>query len=275
MSETLYDQIGQTYTSTRHPDPRIATAINAALTDADSIINIGSGAGAYEPVGKNLVGIEPSWEMIRQRTRRALPVVQGVAEALPFRPGAFDVALAVLTLHHWTDWRKGVAEMKEVAGRVVVFAFDVDALANFWLTETYFPEIIELERRRSPSMGEIREELGDCSVDQVPIPHDCVDGFLAAFWRRPEAYLDPSVRTNMSGFGLLNPGMVTRGVARLETVARCAGRRLSTSGNSLNWTTHPTTRAAQQHLQPPAAGANCAAAAEMQALARPSLRTRW
>jgi SAM-dependent methyltransferase len=155
--------------------------------------------------------------MIRQRTRRALPVVQGVAEALPFRPGAFDVALAVLTLHHWTDWRKGVAEMKEVAGRVVVFAFDVDALANFWLTETYFPEIIELERRRSPSMGEIREELGDCSVDQVPIPHDCVDGFLAAFWRRPEAYLDPSVRTNMSGFGLLNPGTVTRGVARLET----------------------------------------------------------
>lgn len=217
MSETLYDQIGQTYTSTRRPDPRIATAIKAVLTDADSIINIGAGAGAYEPVGKPLVGIEPSWQMIRQRTRGASPVVQAVAEALPFRPGAFDVALAVLTLHHWADWRKGVAEMKQVARRVVVFAFDVDALDNFWLTKTYFPEIVERDRRRSPSMDEILGELGDCSVDKVPIPHDCVDGFLAAFWRRPEAYLDPNVRTNISGFGLLDQDTVTRGVARLET----------------------------------------------------------
>jgi SAM-dependent methyltransferase len=216
MPETLYDRLGQTYTSTRCPDPRIAAAISAAIADADSIVNIGAGAGAYEPVGKRLVGIEPSSQMIRQRPRSASPVVQAVAEALPFRSGAFDVALAVLSLHHWTDWRKGIAEMKRVAGRVVVFAFDADALDNFWLTNTYFPEIIELDRRRSPSMGEIVEALGDCSVDEVPIPHDCVDGFLAAFWRRPEAYLDPNVRANISGFGLRDHDPVTRGVARLK-----------------------------------------------------------
>ena len=155
--------------------------------------------------------------MIQQRSSGASPVVQAVAEALPFRTGTFDVAFAVLTLHHWADWRLGLAEMKRVAGRVVLFAFDPSALDEFWLTETYFPEIIELNRKRSPSIAEIVHELGDCTVDPIPIPHDCVDGFLAAFWRRPETYLDPSVRASMSGFALLDEETVTRGIAKLKS----------------------------------------------------------
>jgi SAM-dependent methyltransferase len=217
MPDALYDQIGQTYTSTRHPDPRIAAAIAAELGSANTLVNVGAGAGAYEPAGKPLVGIEPSWQMIQQRSRGGSPVVQAVAEALPFRAGTFDVALAVLTLHHWADWRQGLAEMKRVARRVVVFAVDASALNSFWLTETYFPEIIELDRRRSPSIAEIVDELGNCGVEKVPVPHDCVDGFLAAFWRRPETYLDPGVRASISGFALLEQGTVARGVARLES----------------------------------------------------------
>ena len=217
MPDALYDQIGQTYTSTRQPDPRIAAAIAAVLGNADTMVNVGAGAGAYELVGKPLVGVEPSWQMIQQRSRGGSPVVQAVAEALPFGAGTFDVAFAVLTLHHWADWRLGLAEMKRVAKRVVVFAFDPNALANFWLTGTYFPEIVELDRKRSPSIAEIAHELGGCSVDQVPIPHDCVDGFLAAFWRRPETYLDPGVRASISSFALLDQSTVTRGVARLES----------------------------------------------------------
>lgn len=154
--------------------------------------------------------------MIRQRPPGAAPVVRAVAEALPFGSRAFDVALAVLTLHHWTDWRQGIAEMKRVARRVVVFAFDVKALDDFWLTKTYFPGIIDLDRMRSPSIAEIEAELGDCSREQVPIPHDCVDGFLAAFWRRPEEYLDPGVRASMSGFAQLDQRAVGQGVERLE-----------------------------------------------------------
>jgi len=183
----------------------------------DSIVNVGAGTGAYERVGKSLIAVEPSWQMILQRSRVAAPVVQAVAEALPFRPGTFDVALAVLTLHHWSDWRTGIAEMKRAARRIVVYAFDVNAREPFWLTNTYFPEIDELDRRRSPAMSEILEELGDCSIDPVPIPADCVDGFLAAFWRRPERYLDPKVRASISGLALLDAGTVARGVARLET----------------------------------------------------------
>lgn len=220
MKLRLYDHIGQKYTDTRRPDPRIARAIVAALRNAETVVNVGAGAGAYEPIDKFLIAIEPSWEMIQQRSRGTTPVVQAVAEALPLRAGTFDAAIAVLTLHHWVDWRSGLAEMKRVAERVVLFTFDPSALDEFWLTEAYFPEIIELDRRRSPSIASIMRELGECRVDAVPIPHDCVDGFLAAFWRRPEAYLNPSIRASMSGFALLDPKTVHRGVARLESDLR-------------------------------------------------------
>lgn len=216
MSENLYDAIGQTYTSTRRPDPRIAAAINVALVGATTAVNVGSGTGAYEPGTQTVVAVEPSWQMIRQRSSGAAPVVRAMAEALPFGADTFDVALAVLTLHHWTDWRQGLAEMKRVARRVVVLAFDVGALDGFWLTNTYFPGIIDLDRKRCPSISKIASDLGDCAVEQVPIPHDCVDGFLAAFWRRPEKYLDLRVRAGMSGFAQSDQRAVDHGVEHLE-----------------------------------------------------------
>jgi SAM-dependent methyltransferase len=214
---TLYDQIGQQYTATRRPDPRIAAAIVDALGDAGSVVNVGAGAGAYEPAGRRLVAVEPSWRMIRQRASGAASVVQASAEALPLAAGTFDAALAVLTLHHWADWRRGLAEMKRVAHRLVLFTFEPGEAGKFWLTESYFPEIVELDRARCPSVAEVVECVGHCRVDHVAIPHDCTDGFLAAFWRRPEAYLDSRVRAGMSGFALLDEDVVARGVARLKS----------------------------------------------------------
>jgi SAM-dependent methyltransferase len=217
MEHALYDQIGRQYTSTRRPDPRIAAAIVNALGDARSVVNVGAGAGAYEPAGRWLVAVDPSWQMIRQRARSAAPVVQASAEALPFASRTFDAALAVLTLHHWADWRCGLDEMKRVANRLVLFTFEPREMDSFWLTESYFPEIVGLVQRQCPSVDDIVEYLGDCSVNHVAIPHDCVDGFLAAFWRRPAAYLDPCVRVGMSGFALLDQDVVDRGVARLKS----------------------------------------------------------
>ena len=216
MTQALYDQIGRSYTSTRHPDPRIAAAIWNALGDAGTVINVGAGAGAYEPVGRSLVAVEPSCRMIRQRPNGAASVAQASAEALPFRAATFDAALAVLTLHHWTDWRAGLDEMKRVANRLVIFTFDPGEVHKYWLIEAYFPEIADLDQGRCPTIAEIVRHLGDCRVDRIPIPHDCVDGFLAAFWRRPEAYLDPGVRAGISSFALLDQDVVARGGAQLE-----------------------------------------------------------
>ena len=214
---SLYDQIGQQYTSTRRADPRIAAAILDALGDAHSVINVGAGAGAYEPEDRSLVSVEPSWQMIRQRSHESSLVVQGSAEALPFPARTFDAALAVLTLHHWADWRRGLSEMRRVARRLVIFTIEPRESDRFWLAGTYFPEIVALDRERFPPLDDIVASLGGCRVDHIAIPHDCVDGFLGAFWRRPEAYLDPGVRAGMSGFSLLEPDVVDRGVARLKS----------------------------------------------------------
>jgi len=217
VTRTLYDQIGRTYSSTRRPDPRIAAAIAEALGDARTVVNVGAGAGAYEPAGRRVVAVEPSWRMIQQRPGGSRLVVRASAEALPFQSGAFDAALAVLTLHHWTDWRSGLREMKRVAHRQVVLSFEPGGVDRFWLTEAYFPEIGDLDRGRCPSTTDIVRSVGGCAVDRIGVPHDCADGFLAAFWRRPEAYLDPQVRAGMSGFALLDPDVVARGVAQLRS----------------------------------------------------------
>jgi SAM-dependent methyltransferase len=216
MASQLYDRIGEVYTSTRRADARIAEMIWRGLGDANTVVNVGAGAGSYEPPDRRVVAVEPSWRMIQQRSGSA-PVVCGVAESLPFPAGAFDAALAILTLHHWTDWRRGLTEMKRVATRQVLVAFDPDEVRGFWLTASYLPEIGELDRGRCPPLADIARALGPCRVQSIAVPYDCTDGFLAAYWRRPEAYLEPSVRAGISSFALLDPAVVTRGVARLRS----------------------------------------------------------
>jgi SAM-dependent methyltransferase len=216
VTEVLYDHIGRTYTATRRPDPRIAAPIVRALGDAKRVLNVGAGAGAYEPTDLAVVAVEPSRRMIRQRVTGAATVIQASAEALPFREHAFDAALALLTLHHWADWRRGLDEMIRVANRLVILTIEPEDLGDFWLTEAYFPEIIELDRGRCPSVKDLVRYVGNCTVEHVAVPHDCSDGFLAAYWRRPESYLDPNVRAGMSGFTLLNQDVVRQGLAHLK-----------------------------------------------------------
>ena len=208
----VYDEIGRDYARARKPDPRIAAAIVAALGDAKSVINVGAGAGSYEPTDRELLAIEPSETMIRQRPRGAARCIQATAESIPVGTGSFDAAMAVLTIHHWSDWRRGLREMRRVARRrVVLLTFDADG-SWFWLTADYFPEIVKLDEGRMPRLSEVVDLLGAQEAVPVPIPHDCTDGFLGAFWRRPEAYLDPNVRRSMSCFSRIDP---TRGLAML------------------------------------------------------------
>lgn len=208
-----YDTIGLDYARLRRPNRRIAAAIEAALGDAGTVLNVGAGTGSYEPAARQVTALEPSIEMIRQRPPGAAPVVQGQAEALPFADGSFDAAMAVLTVHHWADKGRGLCEMRRVArGPVAILTFDA-AFRGFWLAD-YIPELVALDEAQMPAMDDYSRWLGPVEIAPVPIPHDCSDGFLAAYWRRPAAYLDSRVRAAMSSFWAL--GDVSDALARLE-----------------------------------------------------------
>jgi SAM-dependent methyltransferase len=214
---TAYDGIAREYTLTRQPDPRIAAMITAALGDARKVVNVGAGAGSYEPEHMAVVAVDPSIEMIRQRPLRSAPAVLARAESLPFQTNSFDAALAVLTIHHWTSIAAGLSEMRRVASRrVVILTFDPTYDDRFWLASHYLPEIIHLDQGQLPTVGQLEERLGEMEVHEVPIPRDCKDGFLGAFWQKPEAYLDAAVRRGISAFAKLPPALVDRGLARLS-----------------------------------------------------------
>ena len=214
--DALYNRIGTTYTTTRRADPRIAAAIEDALGDAVSVVNVGAGTGSYEPAGRRVVAIEPSEVMIAQRPPGAAPAVIASAEALPLADASVDAAMAVLTDHHWADRARGLAEMRRVARRrVVVFQFDPAFADAFWMTRDYLPTF--LRRLRGRALSDLMAPLGAVEMRPVPIPHDCVDGFYAAHWRRPEAYLDPEVRAGISIFHALPADEVADGIARLRT----------------------------------------------------------
>lgn len=218
-----YDQIGDGYARRRQPDPRIAAAIVAALGDARTIVNVGAGTGSYEPADRIVQAVEPSALMISQRPAGAAPCVCASAEALPFANGAFDAAMAVLTIHHWSDWRAGLREMRRVArDRILLLTFDTEA-SDFWLTRDYFPELMALDQRIMPKLSDLQSELGQAEATPIPVPHDCVDGFLGAYWRRPEIYLDPIARRSMSSFARIDAEEGLQRLAHdLDTGAWCA-----------------------------------------------------
>jgi SAM-dependent methyltransferase len=225
MEPAIYDRIGQSYSVTRRTDPRLASVIWEALGDARTVVNVGAGTGAYEPTDRDVVAVEPSSVMIAQRPPEVAPVVRAQAEALPFADGGFDAAMAVLSDHHWRDRRQGLLELRRVARRRVVLFNANPALADrFWLTTEDLPGFLALIPDRYRAAGawqrELEDALGPVRLVAAPIPHDCADGFYGAFWRRPTAYLDPSVRAGISVFATLAAVDVDRGVGALEADLR-------------------------------------------------------
>ncbi|MPZ72739.1 MAG: methyltransferase domain-containing protein [Nitriliruptorales bacterium] len=212
LDRTLYDWIGGTYSVGRRTDPRIAARIWDALGNAETVLNVGAGTGSYEPPGRDVVAVEPSTVMRSQRPTDAAPCVGAVAEHLPFADKSFDVAMAVLTDHHWSDPIRGFQEMKRVARRVVVFQWDERWLARYWLVRDYVPEFARVGGR--PSLAQRAAVIG-ARLETVPIPWNCVDGFFHAYWRRPEAYLDEQVRRCTSVWGRLGRNLEARAVAAL------------------------------------------------------------
>ena len=176
---------------------------------------MGAGAGSYEPADLEVVAVEPSETMIAQRPEGAAPVVRAFAEELPFEDGSFDAAMGVLTDHHWSDHARGLAEMRRVARRVVLLTWDSATVHDMWIVRDYLtsvPDLIPNDYRFAHTLA----RLGDARAEPVPVPYDCRDGFFHAYWRRPEAYLDPRIRTGISVFAQLDDAAVEEGIGRLR-----------------------------------------------------------
>jgi len=207
-----YDTIGVGYRRNRQPDPRVAARLHAALGDAERIVNVGAGTGSYEPEDRFVVAIDASEVMLGQH--RGPLRVRGAAEQLPLPDESFDAAMAIFTVHHWRDPDAGLTELRRVARRQVILTFDHEMEGRFWLSD-YVPALLRHEPLRPATLDGVSRSLESARVEVLPVPHDCVDGFMAAYWRRPERYLDPAVRANISGLALLPPADIEPGMTRL------------------------------------------------------------
>jgi hypothetical protein len=199
-----YGVHGQGYASQRRTDPRISAWVHRTLGEARTVLNVGAGAGSYEPQDRYVVAVEPSEAMRAQRPKHLVPAIHGSAEQLPLDDQSVDASMALVTVHQWRDLDKGLLELRRVTrGPIIVLTFDGEALDRFWLA-AYAPELMAVERRRYPAMSKLIEALGGTTeVQAIPIPIDCVDGFTEAYYARPEAFLDPAVRRSQSAWSFV------------------------------------------------------------------------
>jgi SAM-dependent methyltransferase len=210
---TRYERIGHGYARTRREDPRIAEQVRAALGDARTVVNVGAGAGSYEPRDRHVIAIEPSDVMAAQRPADRAPAVRASAGMLPLRDDSVDAAMAMVTVHHWdAEQKRGVRELRRVArGPVVILTFDATVSTRMWLFADYLPEVVALERRTMPPIGELSEWLGEGTrVETVPLARDTPDWMSAAFWAHPERVFDPVARAATSGFARMDSQVVER-----------------------------------------------------------------
>lgn len=224
----VYDTIGRGYVAHRRPDPRWEALVSAQVRGDGGgtepltagrprrLVNVGAGAGSYEPADCAVVAVEPSTVMVAQRPAGAAPVVRASASALPLPSNCADVAMAILTVHHWDDAAVGLAELCRVAPRRVVLGIDFELHSRFWLLDEYLPEVAATTRPLGPDADAIAAAIGATTSLVLPVPRDMEDGVLGAYWCRPDAYLDPAVRATCSGLALADPAVIARGVRALE-----------------------------------------------------------
>ena len=221
-SGVAYDIIGSGYAQWRRPDRRIAAGIRVALGDARTVLNVGAGAGSYEPADRHVIAVEPSRAMIAQRPPAMAPCIQAPAEALPFPNDSFDAAMAILTVQHWDRLATGLAELNRVGVcRRVVLTWDQRVFEQeFWLVRDYLATMNGQLRANAVQVEHVAELIGADVVVPVPVPHDCTDGFFGAYWRRPSLYLDQRARSAISAFALAEVEHYREGLERLDSDLR-------------------------------------------------------
>jgi SAM-dependent methyltransferase len=201
-----YAAIGRDYSLYRQAEPTIAQGIAEALGPARTVLNVGAGAGSYEPLTRDVTAVEPSASMRAQRPAHLPVALDAVAEKLPFADGQFDAAMATFTVHQWSDLAAGLAETRRVTkGPVVILSCDPLLVQRFWLND-YAPAVLAAEARRYPALDRMGRLLGgQVDVLPMPIPLLCIDGFNEAYYGRPERFLDDGARSACSAWSFVSP----------------------------------------------------------------------
>lgn len=212
-----YATIGTGYSMLRQPDPRVAAFINSALGDSRIVLNVGAGAGSYEPLDREVVAVEPSASMRAQRPSHLPTAIDAIAEKLPFGNQHFDASMATFTVHQWSDLEAGLKEMRRVTrGAVVILTCDPTKVQDFWLN-LYAPEVLATEARRYPSLEQITAIMGGHSeIQSVPIPLQCKDGFNEAYYGRPEKLIDKNTRMACSAWSFIEAHISEQYVQNLQ-----------------------------------------------------------
>ena len=209
-----YDTLAPEYVNYRVADARIEAAIRRHIAPGDKVLNVGAGQGSYEPADCDVTAVEPSPEMIARRAATKVKALQGSAEDLPFGDNCFDTSLAILTIHHWHDIQKGLKELRRVTrGKIIILTW-TGHFGDFWLPD-YLPEIASIDVELFPSVNQLSGWLGPNTTTEIlEIPYDCTDGFMCAYWRRPEMFLIPAARQAISTFSRVSG--VSNGLNRLR-----------------------------------------------------------
>lgn len=227
----LYDAIGNTYERSRRADPSISQKLaqELRLTPAGSYLDLGCGTGSYTVALSGLGGswsaIDVSETMLRQAQEKSRNIawVQSSAEAIPFPDAAFDGAICTLAIHHFSSLRSPFREVRRTlrSGAFVIFTGLAEQMRDYWLCH-YFPEMMARSIKKMPSKSQIRAALNEAgfkSVEVTPffVTSQLEDMFLYSGKHRPELYLEPAVRANISSFAnLANAAEVQDGLAKLE-----------------------------------------------------------
>ncbi|EAL65475.1 hypothetical protein DDB_G0283975 [Dictyostelium discoideum AX4] len=193
------------YNVYRQPEPEISNLIHKAFGESKSILNVGAGAGSYEPKqgenGYTITAVEPSASMRELRPKEFSVAIDAFVENLPFNNNQFEASMSTFSIHQWSNIEAGLKEMRRVTkNQVILLTCDPKLVQDFWLNE-YAPGVLGAEAKRYPTIEKISEFLGgEIEVISIPLPLLCKDGFNEAYYGRPEMFLNPSARGSCSAW---------------------------------------------------------------------------
>ena len=230
--EVKYDKIGVGYNETRKPDKYITNRLIYHLNPKSERIylDIGCGTGNYtnelQKKGLNLIGIDPSKEMLEKAIKRNGKIDWriGIAENSGLSDRAVDGILATLTMHHWQDLKLAFKELHRILkrkGTLVIFTSTPKQMKGYWLNY-YFPKMMKASIHQMPSLRNVKEallysEFSLIETDPYFVRPDLQDLFLYAGKHDPKLYLNPLVRKGISSFSsLANKAEVERGLTALK-----------------------------------------------------------